>query len=87
MTLSPDPDDAGGGTDQLSTTATIQIRLNGEDRSLPTCTVAALLDHLSLDTRKVAVERNKTIVPRSLYSQTALADRDQIEIVHFIGGG
>jgi len=71
----------------LSTTATIQIRLNGEDRSLPTCTVAALLDHLSLDTRKVAVERNKTIVPRSLYSQTALADRDQIEIVHFIGGG
>lgn len=70
----------------MSTTA-IQICLNGEAQSLPPCTVADLLVHLSLDTRKVAVERNQAIVPRSRYDATHLTDHDQIEIVHFIGGG
>jgi thiamine biosynthesis protein ThiS len=49
--------------------------------------VAALVAELGLDARKVAVERNLEIVPRSAYGQTALADGDRIEIVHFIGGG
>ena len=42
---------------------------------------------LGLDGRKVAVERNLEIVPRSAYRTTALAEGDRIEIVHFIGGG
>ena len=40
-----------------------------------------------LDGRKVAIERNLEIVPRSAYGKTVLADGDRIEIVHFIGGG
>ena len=50
-------------------------------------TVAQLLAEIGLDTRKVAVERNEEIVPRSAYGQTALANGDALEIVHFIGGG
>ena len=50
-------------------------------------TVAALLAAIGLDTRKVAVERNEEIVPRSRYAETALLTGDQLEIVHFIGGG
>ena len=46
-----------------------------------------LVATLGLDPRKVAVERNLEIVPRSLYAATPLADGDRIEIVHFIGGG
>ena len=42
---------------------------------------------LLLDGRKIAVERNLAIVPRSYYAQTALADGDRIEIVAFVGGG
>jgi thiazole synthase/sulfur carrier protein len=49
--------------------------------------VAALVDALGLDPRKVAVERNLEIVPRSAYLKTPLADGDRIEIVQFVGGG
>ena len=42
---------------------------------------------LELDARKVAVERNEEIVPRSRYGETVLASGDVLEIVHFIGGG
>ena len=62
--------------------------MNGEPRELDhASTVAALVEALGLDTRKVAVERNLEIVPRSLYLATALGEGDRIEIVHFIGGG
>ena len=50
-------------------------------------TVPGLLDRLGLDPRKVAVERNEAIVPRSTYATACLARGDRIEIVHFIGGG
>ena len=46
-----------------------------------------LVAALGLDRRKLAVERNLEIVPRSLFAATPLADGDRIEIVHFIGGG
>ena len=66
----------------------MDMTLNGQARPLaaPT-TVAALLDGLQLDTRKVAVERNEAIVPRSLYAETWIEGGDRLEIVHFIGGG
>ncbi len=70
------------------TDAAIRISMNGEPRTLaPGLTVAALLDTLGLDRRKVAVERNEAIVSRSAYDQTTIEDGDQFEIVHFIGGG
>ena len=66
----------------------IQITINGETRTVPQpASVADLLASLGLDTRKVAVERNLEIVPRSTYAATALAAGDALEIVHFIGGG
>jgi thiamine biosynthesis protein ThiS len=66
----------------------VTLTLNGERRSLSgPITVAGLLASLGLDRRKVAVERNEAIVPRSLYENTDLASGDTLEIVHFIGGG
>jgi thiamine biosynthesis protein ThiS len=66
----------------------MNIILNGEDRPLEgEKTLAGLVESLGLDPRKVAVERNLEIVPRSAYGRTDLADGDRIEIVHFIGGG
>ncbi len=70
------------------TTASIRITVNGDTREVPSGTsVADLLGTLGLDIRKVAVERNLEIVPRSTYAATALGAGDQLEIVHFIGGG
>lgn len=66
----------------------MNLILNGEPRTFDAVAdVAALVAALGLDARKVAVERNLEIVPRSAYGRTALADGDRIEIVHFIGGG
>lgn len=66
----------------------MQLTVNGETRSFQgVADVAALVSALGLDTKKVAVERNLEIVPRSAYARTLLADGDRIEIVHFIGGG
>ncbi|HIJ37959.1 MAG TPA: sulfur carrier protein ThiS [Rhodospirillaceae bacterium] len=66
----------------------MQLFINGEARSfaMPR-TVLALLGELGLDHRKVAVERNLAIVPRSSFAEVGLEDGDKIEIVHFIGGG
>jgi thiamine biosynthesis protein ThiS len=66
----------------------MNLVLNGESRAFDGVRdVAGLVAKLGLDPRKVAVERNLEIVPRSAYGSTALADGDRIEIVHFIGGG
>ena len=53
----------------------------------PADTSPACSPSFGLDTRKVAVERNEEIVPRSIYAETSLASGDSLEIVHFIGGG
>jgi sulfur carrier protein len=66
----------------------IEIYLNGEPRQLPAdCSVLALLELEGLAQRRVAVERNGEIVPRSLHAQTSLANGDRIEVVHAMGGG
>ena len=66
----------------------MRLLLNGEERDVAgVVTIADLVAALGLDARKVAVERNLEIVPRSTYADTALADGDRIEIVTFIGGG
>ena len=67
---------------------TNSITLNGEPRSIaPGTTIAALAAELGLDPAKVAVERNLAIVPRSTLANVVIAEGDQIEIVHFVGGG
>jgi len=66
----------------------LRLSLNGEPREFTSpLTVEALLHQLSLDPRKVAVERNLEIVPRSTYGAVGLCEGDRLEIVHFIGGG
>jgi len=66
----------------------MNLTLNGEQRTFDAVgDLAALVAALGLDARKVAVERNLEIVPRSAYATTPVADGDRIEIVHFIGGG
>lgn len=66
----------------------MRIQLNGEPFELPDGqTVADLLGHLDLTGRRVAVELNLDIVPRSQHAATALRDGDRIEVVHAIGGG
>jgi thiamine biosynthesis protein ThiS len=68
--------------------AEITITLNGEPRRVAAGqSIAALVIGIGLDPAKVAVERNLEIVPRSTLAQVQLADGDQLEIVHFVGGG
>jgi sulfur carrier protein len=65
----------------------VKIRLNGEEREVTAGNLLALIDEIGLDGRKLAIERNYEIVPRSAYLGTQLADGDQLEIVTFVGGG
>lgn len=66
----------------------MRIFVNGEERVFEgVADVAALVIALGLETRKVAVERNLEIVPRSLHASTPVEDGDRFEIVTFIGGG
>ncbi|GER08374.1 thiazole synthase [Kordiimonadales bacterium JCM 17843] len=66
----------------------ITVSINGENRSFNApLTARGLLDALSLDPRKVALERNREIVPKSMFDDTHIVDGDQLEIVHFVGGG
>lgn len=66
----------------------MRIQLNGESFELPDGeTVAGLLTHLDLTGRRVAVELNLDIVPRSQHAATTLTEGDQVEVVHAIGGG
>ena len=67
---------------------TIAIQVNGEPRRAGAgASVAEMLRELGLDPRKVAVERNHEIVPRSALGEVRVAEGDTFEIVHFVGGG
>ena len=66
----------------------IAIHLNGDLRRVTVgVTVAEMLGELGLDGRKVAVERNLEIVPRSTFGDVRIEEGDKFEIVHFVGGG
>jgi thiazole synthase len=67
---------------------TISIQLNGETRTIEAgLSVAQLAERIGLNPAKVAVERNREIVPRSTLASVILEDGDELEIVHFVGGG
>jgi sulfur carrier protein len=66
----------------------MKILVNGEAVELPApLSVAQLLSQIGLGSTLVAVERNRDIVPRKEHAHTALVDGDELEIVHFVGGG
>ena len=69
-------------------TAEVSVRVNGEPMRLPAgASVADLLERLKVATPRVAVERNREILPKSRYGETALADGDVLEVVELVGGG
>jgi len=66
----------------------IEIRLNGEIHELPeSLNIAQLLEHFDLPKDRVAVERNRSIVPKPQWESVALNQGDELEVVHFVGGG
>ena len=70
------------------TETTLTLVVNGEERRFPAdLTVAGLLEELELVPGTVVVERNREIVPRDAQTRVSLEEGDQLEIVHFVGGG
>ncbi len=66
----------------------VQVIVNDEPRELGHgATVADLVQTLGFGSRRLAVELNRAVVARAEYSGTVLRDGDQIEIIHFVGGG
>jgi len=66
----------------------VHVIINGEAQTLSAgLTVADLISQLGLNQRRIAVELNREIVAREHYGERALREGDQIEIVHFVGGG
>jgi thiamine biosynthesis protein ThiS len=66
----------------------VTITLNGEAYHVDApLSVAALLEKLGVDSRRVAVEHNLVVVRRALFASTVIGDGDAVEIVNFVGGG
>jgi thiamine biosynthesis protein ThiS len=66
----------------------VTIQLNGEPFEVAEpATISTLLERLTIDSRLVAVEHNLVVVKRDAYDRITLNDRDQVEIVNFVGGG
>lgn len=66
----------------------MKLTLNGEIHTLPDdLTITGLIAHLGLPNKKIAVERNLEVVPKSTFGEVKLAEGDKLEIIHFIGGG
>ncbi len=66
----------------------MRVTINGEPQSLNEgLMLADLLHQLQLNQRRIAVEVNREIVARELYAAHTLTEGDEIEIVHFVGGG
>ena len=65
----------------------MKLTINGESRVVPADNLKALVEQLGMKADRVAIELNRQIVARDRWPQTLLKDGDQIEIVHFVGGG
>lgn len=63
------------------------VRINGENFEIAGKTVAEYLEATDYDPKRIAVERNGDIVPKSQYGETVLKDGDNVEVVSFVGGG
>lgn len=62
--------------------------VNGKETPYrPDMTLAHLLEELGYDTKRIAVERNQEIIPKSQYETTRLEEGDHLEVVRFVGGG
>lgn len=72
----------------LSLSLMVRLLINGQPQQFESSiNVAQLVDHLSLQGKRIAIERNGEIVPRSRFSEEMLVNGDQIEVVVAVGGG
>jgi thiamine biosynthesis protein ThiS len=65
----------------------MKLTINGKPQDIQANNIALLVEELRLNTRQVAIEKNREIVPKSTYAATVLSEGDAIEIVAFVGGG
>jgi thiamine biosynthesis protein ThiS len=66
----------------------MHVTVNGERRELAgPMTVSSLLKELRIDSRRVAVELNRRILKRGEFDDVEVSDGDELEVVHFVGGG
>lgn len=65
----------------------MKLTINGQPQDFASTNLAQLIEHLGMKQDRVAVELNRNIVPRDQWAVTDLAEGDQLEIVHFVGGG
>jgi thiamine biosynthesis protein ThiS len=66
----------------------MNVTVNGQMRELPpAASIEELLQLLQMDPARVAVEHNRSILPKSRFAATVLVDGDMVEIVQFVGGG
>ncbi|MBQ7347060.1 MAG: sulfur carrier protein ThiS [Clostridia bacterium] len=63
------------------------VKINGKSLDIAGKTLAEYLETTDYDAKRIAVERNEEIIPKSQYGQTLLTDGDSVEIVSFVGGG
>jgi sulfur carrier protein len=65
----------------------MKLTINGQPQDSASGTLAQLIEYLGMKQDRVAVELNRNIVPRDQWAATNLSEGDQLEIVHFVGGG
>ena len=66
----------------------MRVLLNGEEREIPDgLTISGLVEHLKLNPERIAVERNREVVPRAEWAAVRIQEGDRLESVHFVGGG
>ena len=66
----------------------IHVTVNSADRELPEATtIVAMLEHMQVDPRRVAVEVNRQVIPRAKHTEHQLTNGDQVEVVTLVGGG
>ncbi|MGH9539070.1 MAG: sulfur carrier protein ThiS [Terriglobales bacterium] len=65
----------------------MKLTINGQEQTFPCATLAQLIEQLGMKQDRVAVELNRNIIPRDQWTETSLSEGDQLEIVHFVGGG
>ena len=72
----------------MSDEQTIVVRLNGKDREIDSgLSVQALVESLDLNPKLIVVELNREILSRDCFGETQVSEGDQVELVHFVGGG
>ena len=72
----------------MSEGQTIQVRLNGKDREIDSgVSVQELVESLDLNPKLIVVELNGEILSRDSFGEVQVSEGDQVELVHFVGGG